>query len=364
MEFNYRWNLNNSVFTKDKGKVFSCFACGGGSTMGYKLAGFDVIGINEIDPRMAALYKLNHNPKYSFIEGIQSFKNRNDLPDELFNLDILDGSPPCSSFSMSGNREKDWGKEKKFKEGQAEQILDTLFYDFIDLAERLQPKVVVAENVMGILRGGARDYVRKIITSFDKAGYIVKEFELDSSRMGVPQRRERVFFVAIRKDLEKLLPQPYGLLFDDFPRLNMNFGQDVIPFDEIRTDGLNDAGWTDHDQRIWDKRIYGDRKYSDILVRIENRNSNFNSALIYGHKPVSTISSTEASKLTLFDEPRRMNSTEMILSQSFPLDYDFGSVKCAKIQYVLGMSVPPLMMANFAKRLYNEWKELFNKEAP
>ena len=50
MKFNYRWTLADANFTKDKGKVFSCFACGGGSTMGYKLAGFDVIGCNEIDP--------------------------------------------------------------------------------------------------------------------------------------------------------------------------------------------------------------------------------------------------------------------------------------------------------------------------
>lgn len=134
MEFNYRWKLTDAVFPKNKGKVFSCFACGGGSTMGYKLAGFDVIGINEIDPRMAELYRKNHNPKYAFIEGIQTFKNRSDLPKELYELDILDGSPPCSSFSMSGNREK-IGKEKKFKEGQAEQVLDTLFFDFIELTK-------------------------------------------------------------------------------------------------------------------------------------------------------------------------------------------------------------------------------------
>lgn len=50
MTFNYNWTLKDAVFTKDKGKVFSCFACGGGSTMGYKLAGFDVLGCNEIDP--------------------------------------------------------------------------------------------------------------------------------------------------------------------------------------------------------------------------------------------------------------------------------------------------------------------------
>ena len=96
--FNYNWSLKESKFTKDKGKVFSCFACGGGSTMGYKLAGFDVLGCNEIDPKMMEAYRLNHNPKYSYLEPIQDFKNRKDLPKELYELDILDGSPPCSSF--------------------------------------------------------------------------------------------------------------------------------------------------------------------------------------------------------------------------------------------------------------------------
>ena len=126
--FPYEWTLKDAVFTKDKGTVFSCFACGGGSTMGYKLAGFDVLGCNEIDPKMMEAYRTNHNPKYSYLEPIQTFKLRKDLPEELYNLDILDGSPPCSSFSMAGNREKDWGKEKKFREGQAEQVLDNLFF--------------------------------------------------------------------------------------------------------------------------------------------------------------------------------------------------------------------------------------------
>ena len=148
---NYNWKLSDTVFTKDKGKVFSCFACGGGSTMGYKLAGFDVIGHNDIDPKMVEVYKENHKPKYSFLESITTFAKRKDLPKELYELDILDGSPPCSSFSMAGNREKDWGKEKKFREGQELQVLDTLFFDFIDLANELKPKVVVAENVKGLM---------------------------------------------------------------------------------------------------------------------------------------------------------------------------------------------------------------------
>lgn len=358
-DYPYRWNLSDTLFTKSKGKVFSCFACGGGSTMGYKLAGFDVIGFNEIDRRMADIYIKNHNPKFAFVEPIQTFKNRTDLPDELYDLDILDGSPPCSSFSMSGNRSKDWGKEKKFTEGQAEQILDTLFYDFIDLVKKLQPKMVIAENVMGILQGGARDYVRHIIAAYDDAGYLLKEFELDSSQMGIAQKRERVFFIAVRKDIESMLPIENGLLFSDFPKLNLNFGRNQISFDDIRTPELNDAAWTSHDQNVWNHRLYGDRKYADVLMRIENRNSNFNSCFVYPHKPIPTIAASEGSKLTLFDEPRRMNSVEMKLAQSFPLDYDFLSNNCNKIKYVLGMSVPPVMMAHLIDRIYNQWRPMF-----
>jgi len=236
--FPYKWTLKDAIFTKDKGKVFSCFSCGGGSTMGYKLAGFDVIGCNEIDPKMMEAYIANHNPKYPFLEPIQTFKNRTDLPKELYELDILDGSPPCSSFSMAGNREKDWGKEKKFREGQANQVLDTLFFDFIDLTKKLQPKVVIAENVKGIILGDARKYAIKILEDFDKAGYDTQYFLLDASDMGVPQRRERVFFIGFRKDLaEQFLYQQD--MFTQMPKIEMEFNENKIPYKEIREETGN-----------------------------------------------------------------------------------------------------------------------------
>ena len=110
--------------------------------MGYKLAGFDVLGGVEIDPKIMAMYRENHHPRHSFLMGVQEFKNIPDseLPPELFELDILDGSPPCSSFSVCGNREKNWGEAKKFREGQAHQVLDDLFFYFIAVAKKLKPK--------------------------------------------------------------------------------------------------------------------------------------------------------------------------------------------------------------------------------
>lgn len=229
-KFNYEWRIKDSIFTKDKGTVFSCFACGGGSTMGYKLAGFDVIGCCEIDPRMNDIYVANHNPKINLLMDIRDVVAKaklHDLPKELYQLDILDGSPPCSSFSMAGEREKGWGKEKKFREGQTKQVLDTLFFDFIELAKYLQPKVVVAENVKGLMVGEAKKYVSKIYDEFEKAGYYCQHWLLDAQNMGVPQIRERVFFVCLRKDLIDHVPVQYNLFYV-MPYLNLSFNEPHI----------------------------------------------------------------------------------------------------------------------------------------
>jgi DNA (cytosine-5)-methyltransferase 1 len=214
-KYPYRWKLSDGYPGSNGLNVFGTFICGGGSTMGYKLAGFNHLGGVEIDPKIADVYKVNHKPKYLYVEDIREFNKRTDLPDELYNLDLLDGSPPCSSFSMAGNREKDWGKKKVFKEGQALQTLDDLFFDYIALAKKLQPKIVLAENVKGLIQGNAKNYVHKIKKGFEDAGYKVQLFLLNAASMGVPQKRERVFFICQRNDLN--LPK-FGLLKIDCER--------------------------------------------------------------------------------------------------------------------------------------------------
>ncbi len=348
-KLNYEWTLKDANFTKDKGKVFSCFACGGGSTMGYKLAGFDVIGHNDIDKQMIEVYKANHNPKYSFLESITTFAKRKDLPKELYQLDILDGSPPCSSFSIAGNREKDWGKDKKFREGQAEQVLDTLFFDFIDLAKELQPKVVIAENVKGLLIGKAKEYVKEIYRQFDGAGYYCQHWLLDASEMGVPQRRKRVFFVCLRKDLAK--PFLYFKdMFTETPKLILNFNDKKILFKDVYTN-YKDRGLSERMSYVWSKRKKGDVDFSCILGRIENRpNSYFAYNLIYLDKVPNTLIANDLN--VLFDECRHYNKTETCKIGSFPLDYNFLS---NKPYYLVGMSVPPLMTAKISLEVYNQW---------
>jgi DNA (cytosine-5)-methyltransferase 1 len=347
-KFNYNWKLSETIFTKDKGKVFSCFACGGGSTMGYKLAGFDVIGHNDIDKKMIEVYKENHKPTFSFLESITTFAKRKDLPKELYNLDILDGSPPCSSFSMAGNREKDWGKEKVFREGQAEQVLDTLFFDFIDLTKELQPKVVVAENVKGLLMGKAKAYVRKIYGEFDKAGYYCQHFLLDASKMGVPQRRERVFFICLRKDLAKPFLY-YADMFTELPKIEMVFNEKGIQFKEIKTEKRTKE-ISGEVLRMFKNSIKGETDLRYAAKRLTGKENFFGYKLTYDNQIPLTVLSID--NVIVFEEKRYRNDDELIRCGSFPQDYNFLK---QKTEYLIGMSVPPVMKAQIASNIYEQW---------
>ena len=339
--FTYKWKLTDLEKVEKNGlKVFSCFACGGGSTMGYKMSGFYVIGCNEIDPEMMAIYKKNHNPKYSFLESIETFKLRDDLPKELFNLDILDGSPPCSSFSMVGNREKNWGKKKKFREGQAEQVLDDLFFHYIDLARKLQPKVVVAENVKGMLQGNAKGYVKQIINLFNVAGYNVQLFLLNGATMGLPQKRERVFFVCSRKDL-------------NLPKLKLGFNEKPIPVKDIESCSKDSKLLTGKQSKIWEWcKKHNEKCGGKAHTALFGKRSMFSTVVLKKNEPSSTITAGSGYDILHWEKKRTLGANEFIQLSSFPSDYKF---KKNLIAYQCGMSVPPLMMHKISQQIKKQW---------
>ena len=325
MKFKYSWKMKDGYPQKNGLKVFSCFACGGGSTMGYKLAGYDVIGCNEIDPEMMKIYKKNHNPKYSFLCDIRDFLNLNFLPKELYDLDILDGSPPCSVFSMAGKREKGWNKEKTFKEGQKKQKLDDLFFFFIDVAKQLKPKVVISENVPGLLRGNAKGYVKEIIEKFNEAGYITQAFLLNSATMGVPQRRERCFFISQRKDFFK-------------NKISFSFNEKPILFKEISDD--------------LDKKPTLNKTYLNYWSKAKEGDSVGKYKCIKKVKMMDVCYTITASENCFHPKyPRKLNKNEVVKISSFPFDYDFCDINP---WYVMGMSVPPVMMANISHQVYEQ----------
>lgn len=333
------WKLADLESVPKNGKtVFSCFHCGGGSTMGYKLAGYTVLGGVEIDPEMMEIYRANHNPKLSYLMGVQEFAKipDKDLPPELFNLDVLDGSPPCSSFSMAGSREKAWGEKKKFREGQADQVLDDLFFDFIAIAKKLRPKVVVAENVKGLIAGNARGYVKQIFTDFKEAGYDCQLFLLNASAMGVPQARERTFFIARRRDLGLL---PIKLEFNE-PQIPVKKAIEDLPEDRAEIIGAGSV------KNRWMKAPLGGYSKTDTgstFGFICRTNPN---------QPSATV--TASPRIYHWKYCRRFNAGEVIRLQSFPEDFNFVKAGDTHANYVCGMSVPPFMMQRVSAQVYEQ----------
>lgn len=331
----YEWNLKDlKNIPKNDYKVFSCFSCGGGSTMGYKLAGFNVLGNCEIDKKINEVYIENHKPKYNYCMPIQEMNQLKEYPEELYDLDILDGSPPCSTFSIAGEREKNWGKSKKFREGQACQVLDDLFFEFIKLAEILKPKIIVAENVKGIIMGNARGYVNLIIKQLDKAGYNTQIFLLNAARMGVPQKRERVFFIATRKDL-------------NFPKLNLEFNEKFITYGEIKDTEYKLINKDTLLYQRWLRRNRKDNSLCDTIQRTENgKISSFNTQFVKDNRIPNTLAS--GSLFLRFDVPASISDRDIKIIQTFPQDYNFLK---QNVQYICGMSVPPIMMKKIAEQI-------------
>ena len=333
------WRFKDVKFSKDRGSVFSCFACCGGSTMGYKLAGFDVVGCNEIDPGVFKIYNLNHKPRLPFVMSIRDMLKQKTLPQELFNLDILDGSPPCTSFSTAGVRERDWGKEKRFSEGQALQRLDDLFFEFIALAQRLQPKIVVAENVAGMVKGKARGYIKEIVQAYNQAGYTTQLFRLNGANMGICQARDRVFFISVRKDL-------------NLQKINLQFNEKPIAFLQVEKwiSGIPDDYGKCSKQEIQLLRKCAEGK---TLASVHPKGSKFTYAKISRCKPIPTINSSN--NHFHYKHLRPISSNEYMACSSFPLDFNWNTWNHSKKRWAMGMSVPPFMIERIANEIYKQW---------
>ena len=333
--FSWDWSLSEVKQNKPV-KVFSCFACGGGSCMGYKRAGFEVLGCVEIDPAINAMYRKNLNPKYNFLMDLREFNKLQEIPEELIGVDILDGSPPCTTFSSAGRREETWGKEKVFREGQAKQTLDDLFFVFLDTVEKLRPRVVIAENVSGLVKGKAKGYVHEIVRRFKELGYAVQIFHLNAAYMDVPQARHRVFFVATR---EKKSP------------LTLQFDHDLIPFGDIRTESgipMNDGTVM---KNLADAAKEGETNLSEVAKRIAGEKNKYFTTYINWDKDVAVTVTSSARHVRGYDR-QYMSDEDIRRAQTFPRDYDFDGNDPL---YVCGMSVPPNMMANIAMEVYDQW---------
>lgn len=195
--------------------VATFFAGGGGSSLGYRMAGYHVVFANEIVEAARDCYKANAAP-WTVVDprDIREVKG-DDVLDAVEahtgrrELDLLDGSPPCQSFSTAGIRDKGWGREMSHADG-TKQVSDDLFLEYARILREVRPRTFVAENVSGLVKGKARGYFALIHRELTEAGYRVQAKLLDAQWLGVPQQRQRVIFMGVRDDLghEPCFPTP------------------------------------------------------------------------------------------------------------------------------------------------------------
>ncbi len=185
-------------------KVASLFAGGGGSSLGYRMAGYRVVWASEFVPIAQDTYRLNMAPGTILdgrdIKQVQPAEILAATGLAVGELDLLDGSPPCQAFSTAGRRSAGWGEDKTYEHG-AKQKNEELFTEYVRILRGLMPRAFVAENVSGLVKGVAKGFFLEILADLKASGYVVEARLLDAQWLGVPQQRSRIIFVGVRRDL-------------------------------------------------------------------------------------------------------------------------------------------------------------------
>jgi len=198
MLFQSNWDEEIKVKPKRGYKLIELFAGAGGLAIGMEKAGLKSILLNEIDKHACSTLRANR-PKWNVVEGDITKINFKPFRGEV---DILTGGFPCQAFSYAGN-----------KLG-FEDTRGTLFFEFARAVNETKPKVIVAENVRGLLEHDNGKTLKAITNVIDELGYeLVDPRVLKAVFYQVPQKRERLILVGIRKDLAPYVefkwPSPY-----------------------------------------------------------------------------------------------------------------------------------------------------------
>jgi DNA (cytosine-5)-methyltransferase 1 len=176
--------------------------CGGGS-VGMKMASFDVLWANEFIPAAQDTYKANNPDTHLDCRDIRTVKASHIMKRcglRKYELDLFEGSPPCKGFSTAGVQEEGWGKEVLYSDGVYQRV-DDLFDHYTRLLKELQPKVFIAENVAGLIKGVSRGAFKAIFDDFTACGYKVKAALIEPVKLGIPQTRDRLIYIGVRKDI-------------------------------------------------------------------------------------------------------------------------------------------------------------------
>ena len=383
--------------------VISCFAGGGGSSTGYRLAGGKILLINEFVKEAIASYSQNYPDTPVLVDDIKKYSGQDFLEMAGIGsgeLDILDGSPPCSAFSVNGKGAKGWLgyqedtrktyfdddgnvvqegelKEavgaKKYSDGKMQTAIEDLFLEFIRVAEDVKPKVIIAENVKGITFAESRSKLFEFIKAFEAIGYEVTYSVLNAADYGVSQSRERTIFICVRQDVCDEIGLNVLNLNGVFPAPTSKY----IGMEDAIKDVVNDP---DEEKMLLDyvQDSY-QKKFVEMLPHrpektlhpglpefrhLNPKASCFSIKRPSPYRPSPTLTQTgqqrTASGVLHYEKDRKLTVLEMKRIMSLPEDYVLTG-NFDKQAERIGRMVAPKMMAEVAKSVYEKVIKPYNE---
>tara|TARA_A100001011_G_scaffold396875_1_gene496185 strand:- start:1415 stop:2578 length:1164 start_codon:yes stop_codon:yes gene_type:complete len=381
-----RYTLEDTLQSEKRAlfNVLSTFAGGGGSSTGYRLAGGKILAVNEFVEEAQNTYRENY-PNTLIIPGDIKKLTGKDFLDKIGlkpgELDLLDGSPPCSAFSMAGsvshgkgNTHADaFGKTKQYSDIKGVSNVEDLFFEFLRVADEIKPKVIIGENVEGLTMGEAKEYFHKIQNTFEQMGYLVVADVLNASYFGVPQSRKRTFFIGVREDVADKIGLNFMTMYQLYPEVN----KEQTKLGEAISDIVNE------DKEELDylfEKIGPDRAVGKTLAKMPTDPDKVLTGMDYhekGHhfnlkrsslrKPCPTI--TAMGNLAGVAgtchpiENRKFTIKELKRIMSLPENFKLTGQHKQQSERI-GRMVPPLMMKALSESVYNKvlkpYKEICN----
>ena len=354
--FETKWGEEERIKPQRSYKIIELFAGAGGLALGLEKAGFQSLLLNEIDRDACETLKknrVNWNVKNCDIKEYDFTKFKGEV-------DLLTGGFPCQAFSYSG-------KKLGFNDTRG-----TLFYEFARAVKETNPKVILAENVKGLVSHNSGKTLETIKGIIDEIGYeLVEPKVLKAIFYKVPQKRERIFLVAIRKDLSKFVSFNYPAKFPKIFTLRDALKKgDLFNKDVPKTEGQI---YPQRKKEILRKVPQGGywRDLSDNLQREYMRGSYFLGGGKTGlarrlswDEPSLTLTCAPAQKQTERchpNETRPLTFREYARIQTFPDEWLFcGSL--SSIYKQIGNAVPVNLAYAVGRSLVNLLNQIENHE--
>lgn len=352
----------------NKPKVIDLFSGVGGLSLGFEMAGFEIVIANEYDKSIASSYQYNHRKTKMIAEDITTLPIVETFKEYRGKIDVVIGGPPCQGFSQKGQR-KTINDERNF-----------LFKYYVKVVELVQPKYFVMENVPNLLTAEKGFFKKEIEEMFGKIGYLLNAEILDASDYGVPQSRRRAVIIGKKTNSDKdkvKIPRKNSKrvtiweAISDLAYLNSGEGQEVQEYKyEPQSDYqilmrknsnvLKNHVATKHSKLALERlSLIPPETGKEVLPKEHLTKSIYSgtwSRMVKSEVSVTITTRFDTPSSGKFTHPyldRAITVREAARIQSFPDDFEFIGTKGSQMKQV-GNAVPPLLAKSIATEILND----------